>query len=52
MDELRLMEERSEDKKRSGALSKKAEALTEQAGILYLCLGNRGLSKKDSFDFN
>jgi hypothetical protein len=32
IDELRLLEKRNEDKKRSGALSKKAEALTEQAG--------------------
>jgi hypothetical protein len=36
MDELRLIEERTEDKKRSGAISKKAEELTEQAGILIL----------------
>lgn len=34
-DELRLLEKRTEEKKQNGALSKKAEALTEQAGTSF-----------------
>jgi predicted RNase H-like nuclease (RuvC/YqgF family) len=40
MDDLRLLEKRTDDKKRSGAMSKKAEALTEQAGWFHHCSNN------------
>ena len=53
IDELRLLEKRTDDKKRHGAASKKAEALAEQAGMhVYLIKYSRGLSKKDTPNFN